>query len=78
MGESGTLPGETLGLQGTEDSFQVTCPYCGETVELFLESDVEGSLVQDCEVCCNPCRSRSGPKEALAGYRWEARMGRNS
>jgi Cysteine-rich CPXCG len=37
-----------------EDSFQVTCPYCGETVELFLESDVEGSLVQDCEVCCNP------------------------
>ena len=27
-----------------EDSFQVTCPYCGETVELFLESDVEGSL----------------------------------
>ena len=29
-----------------EDSFQVTCPYCGEAVELFLESDVEGSLVQ--------------------------------
>jgi len=28
-----------------EDSFQVTCPYCGETVELFLESSVEGSLV---------------------------------
>ena len=54
MGESGTLPGETLGLQDMEDSFQVTCPYCGETVELFLESDVEGSLVQDCEVCCNP------------------------
>ena len=29
-------------------------PPCGETVELFLGSDVEGSLVQDCEVCCNP------------------------
>ena len=37
-----------------EDSFQITCPYGGETVELFLEPDVEGSLVQDCEVCCNP------------------------
>ena len=37
-----------------EDSFQVTSPYSGETVELFLESDVEGSLVQDCEDCCNP------------------------
>jgi len=52
--------------------------YCGETVELFLESYVEGSLVQDCEVCCNPWRSRSGPKEAIAGYRWDARMGRNN
>src|ERR1700736_2999616 len=69
-----TSPGETLGLQDMEDSFQVTCPYCGETVELFLEPDVEGSLVQDCEVG----RSRSGPKEAIAGYRWDARMGRNS
>jgi hypothetical protein len=36
------------------DSFLVTCPYCGEEIELYLESDVEGDLVQDCEVCCNP------------------------
>ena len=34
--------------------FIVTCPYCGETVEIYLESDVEGHFVQDCEVCCNP------------------------
>jgi hypothetical protein len=32
----------------------VTCPYCGEEVEIFIESDVHGSFVQDCEVCCNP------------------------
>src|SRR5580704_17376487 len=25
-----------------------------------------------------PGRSRSGPKDAIAGYRWDARMGRNS
>jgi hypothetical protein len=25
-----------------------------------------------------PSRSRSGPKEAIAGYRWDARLGRNS
>ena len=37
-----------------DDQFLVTCPYCGERVELYLESDVEGSFVQDCEVCCNP------------------------
>jgi hypothetical protein len=36
------------------DSFLVTCPYCGEEIELYLESDVHGDLVQDCEVCCNP------------------------
>lgn len=30
------------------------CPYCGETVEVFLEADLRGELVQDCEVCCNP------------------------
>lgn len=39
-----------------DDTFQVTCPYCGEHVEIYLEPDVRGSLVQDCEVCCNPWR----------------------
>ena len=23
-------------------------------MEIYLEPDVEGNLVQDCEVCCNP------------------------
>jgi hypothetical protein len=34
--------------------FSVTCPYCGEPGEIYIEPDVEGELVQDCEVCCNP------------------------
>ena len=38
--------------------FQVTCPYCGEQVEIVVEADVRGSFVQDCEVCCNPWRVR--------------------
>jgi hypothetical protein len=37
-----------------DDDFRISCPYCGEEVEVHLESDVEGTLVQDCEVCCNP------------------------
>ncbi len=37
-----------------ENEFTVRCPYCGEQVEVYLEPDLEGSLVQDCEVCCNP------------------------
>jgi hypothetical protein len=37
-----------------DDALVVSCPYCGEDVEIFLEDDVKGTLVQDCEVCCNP------------------------
>jgi Cysteine-rich CPXCG len=40
------------------DQFFVTCPYCGEEIEIYLEPDVHGTLVQDCEVCCNPWRVR--------------------
>lgn len=42
------------------DSFTVTCPYCGEQIEIVLEPDVRGTLVQDCEVCCNPWLLRVG------------------
>ena len=38
------------------DQFPVTCPYCGEETEIYLEPDVRGTFVQDCEVCCNPWR----------------------
>jgi hypothetical protein len=41
-----------------DDQFLVTCPYCGEEVEIYVEPDVRGSFVQDCEVCCNPWRVR--------------------
>ena len=36
------------------DWLEVQCPYCGERVEIVIESDQWGTLVQDCEVCCNP------------------------
>ena len=41
-----------------EDTFLVTCPYCGEDVEIYVEPEMRGSFVQDCEVCCNPWRVR--------------------
>ena len=41
-----------------DDQFVVTCPYCGEETEIYVEPDVRGTLVQDCEVCCNPWRIR--------------------
>ena len=40
---------------GEEDhTFSVSCPYCGEESEIYLEPDVFGQFVQDCEVCCHP------------------------
>jgi hypothetical protein len=36
------------------DHFVVQCPYCGEPVEVYVEPDLRGRFVQDCEVCCNP------------------------
>jgi hypothetical protein len=46
-----------------DDHFLVTCPYCGEEIEIYVDPDMRGSFVQDCEVCCNPWRvsvSREG------------------
>jgi len=40
------------------DAFLVICPYCSEEVEIYVEPDVRGTFVQDCEVCCNPWRVR--------------------
>ena len=44
-------------MPDSNDVMTVECPYCGEAVEIYLEPDVMGTLVQDCEVCCNPWRS---------------------
>lgn len=40
-------------MPGLEE-FDVTCPYCAESVTIAIEEDVRGSFVQDCEICCNP------------------------
>lgn len=37
-----------------DDELRVICPYCGEELEIYVEADVRGTFVQDCEVCCNP------------------------
>ena len=43
---------------GVDDRYLVICPYCGEQLEIYVEPDVRGAFVQDCEVCCNPWRVR--------------------
>ncbi|HEX2798980.1 MAG TPA: CPXCG motif-containing cysteine-rich protein [Thermoanaerobaculia bacterium] len=57
MGDEAT-PGRLM-----KEDFVVNCPYCGEDVDVHLERDVQGSLVQDCEVCCNPWLLRVGGED---------------
>ena len=45
-------------MADADDTFEVTCPYCGEDVTIHVEPDVRGTFVQDCEVCCNPWQVR--------------------
>lgn len=37
-----------------EDTTTVTCPYCFEQVEVYVDPDTSGELVHDCDVCCRP------------------------
>jgi hypothetical protein len=32
----------------------IQCPYCFETMTLWLPPDDLGEMVTDCEVCCRP------------------------
>ncbi len=41
-------------MSDLETNFDVQCPCCGEYVEIYLEPDVMGTVVMDCEVCCRP------------------------
>ena len=38
-----------------EETAEVSCPYCGETITIVLDLSVEGqSYIEDCSVCCQP------------------------
>jgi len=37
------------------ESQNVSCPYCGETIELLIDDSVsEQEYIEDCSVCCRP------------------------
>jgi hypothetical protein len=38
-----------------ETTAEVSCPYCGETITLFLDLSVDAQeYIEDCSVCCQP------------------------
>jgi hypothetical protein len=33
----------------------VQCPYCGETIDILLDTSVlQQNYIEDCQVCCRP------------------------
>jgi len=37
-----------------DDTAELTCPYCFEQVEVYVDPQSEGELIRDCDVCCRP------------------------
>lgn len=38
-----------------EEEYHFMCPHCWQTISVMLDLSVSGqTLIQDCEVCCNP------------------------
>lgn len=37
-----------------QDTTRVRCPYCHEKVELYVDPETSGTIVEDCAVCCRP------------------------
>ena len=36
------------------DTAQLICPYCFESLEVYIDPQSEGELIRDCDVCCRP------------------------
>jgi len=34
---------------------EISCPYCGEIIEILVDTSVERQIyIEDCQVCCRP------------------------
>jgi len=41
------------------ESTHVDCPYCGESLEITVDSSVgQQEYIEDCQVCCKPIQFR--------------------
>ncbi len=61
MGDDDDFPLDDEGAEEApddmaEDTSEVVCPYCGEIVEIALDSGggPRQEYVEDCQVCCRP------------------------
>lgn len=56
------------------DWLPVSCPYCGERIEVAVDASAgEQDYVEDCQVCCRPISLRVHLDDADGTPRVEAR-----
>ena len=37
------------------NEYSITCPYCGEVIDVLVDSSEAGQeYIEDCQVCCRP------------------------
>jgi hypothetical protein len=37
------------------DEAEVSCPYCGEIIQVLIDGSIEHqNYIEDCQVCCRP------------------------
>ena len=38
-----------------QEPIEITCPYCGETIEILVDTSAGAQdYIEDCQVCCRP------------------------
>jgi hypothetical protein len=48
-------PGDSSGNDAFEPFADISCPYCGETLNVRLDLSAGSQIyVEDCQVCCQP------------------------
>jgi len=45
---------DLLSWPAMDDTALLTCPYCFEAVEVYVDPQSGGELIRDCDVCCRP------------------------
>ena len=48
------LPSRSKQPLGMDNIQTIQCPWCWEELELYIDPESEGMMVEDCAVCCRP------------------------